>query len=64
MKISKSMLFNIGGLILTFIAGAISAEGQRIDMNTYVDNRINERLKTYDIPNHEHDEVGGMDAKP
>ena len=62
MKISKSMWFNIGGLILTFIAGAISAEGQKLDMNEYVDNRIDERLKALDIPSH--DEVGGMDAKP
>lgn len=59
MKISKSMLFNIGGLILTFIAGAISAEGQKLDMNEYVDNRIDERLKALG-----HDEVGGVDAKP
>lgn len=62
MKISKSMWFNIGGLILTFIAGAISAEGQKLDMNEYVDNRIDERLKALDIPSH--DEVGGADAKP
>lgn len=62
MKISKSMLFNIGGLILTFIAGAISAEGQKLDMNEYVNNRIDERLKALDIPSH--DEVGGADAKP
>lgn len=61
MKISKSMWFNIGGLILTFVAGAISAEGQKLDMNEYVDNRIDERLKALDIPNH--DEVGETVAR-